>query len=129
MVLFWCSSIPFEERVVTVLRWLQLPEDERLVCIYDCELLFGGITMNYLSTIFVLNTILCFILTMLKYYLVQTSFCDWKLLKLSCISPFNVFFSLSDSVVSNIWSPLLKYNLFNLSQHVCKILHFWYCLI
>ncbi|KAF4796272.1 ectonucleotide pyrophosphatase/phosphodiesterase 1 [Turdus rufiventris] len=25
------SSIPFEERVVTVLRWLQLPEDERLV--------------------------------------------------------------------------------------------------
>lgn len=53
----------------------------------------SGIAMNYfVNMISVLNNILCFILTMLKYYLMQTCFYDWKLFELSCISPFKVFF-------------------------------------
>lgn len=54
---------------------------------------WSGIAMNYsVNTISVLNNVLCFILTMLKYGIVQTNFFyDWKLFKLSYISPFNVF--------------------------------------
>lgn len=30
-VSLYFSKVPFEERVFTVLKWLQLPDDERLV--------------------------------------------------------------------------------------------------
>lgn len=56
LLLFWYSSIPFEERVVTVLRWLQLPEDERWV--YNCEFCSSVIAMKYsVNMISVLNNL------------------------------------------------------------------------
>jgi len=54
--LSFASKVPFEERVFTVLKWLQLPDNERLVSPFHdikLELLFNqniiNNNMNYLS--------------------------------------------------------------------------------
>lgn len=38
------SKVPFEERVFTVLQWLQLPEDQRSVCQHVSLLLLAVIS-------------------------------------------------------------------------------------